>query len=218
MMLRNEKDHLDKKVKTYIDDLFDGVEASQQLLDLKEELATNIKEKIADYQSRGMDDKQAFNEAVISMGDLSGLVDDMRKLGQDKQRPTGSSAKERLISTIGIVVGVLLVLFGIFISTMVYFMKFNIEDAVGPGVFIVVGGIFITFSSLIRETKNRYGMNKIRAALYALSVGSVLGGFYVSGMQKDHSAIAPLMVFTLIGVGLFLYLFLTETDRKKHKN
>lgn len=217
-MSKNENGRIDRKVKTYIDDLFNGVENSKQLSDLKEELATNLKEKIADYQSRGMDNKQAFNEAVISMGDLSGLVDDMRKLGQEQPRQTISSTKETLISTIGIVVGVLLVLFGIFVSTMVYFMKFKIAHAVGPGIFIVVGGVFITFSSLIRETEKRYGMNKIRAALYALSVGFLLFGLFVLGMQKDFTAIAPLMVFSLIGVGLFLYLFLTETDRKKHKN
>lgn len=32
---------------------------------LKEELATNIKEKIVDYKSSGKDEEQAFKEAVI---------------------------------------------------------------------------------------------------------------------------------------------------------
>jgi hypothetical protein len=45
-----------------------------------------MKEKIADYISRGLDEEQAFkeaiiSEAIISMGDLSGLVGDMRRLG-----------------------------------------------------------------------------------------------------------------------------------------
>jgi hypothetical protein len=89
-MLKNEK--LDKKVNAYIENLFSGVGASQQLFDLKEELATNLKEKTYDIQSRGLDEDQAFKEAVISMGDLSGLVDDMRKLGQDM-------AKQNVCST-----------------------------------------------------------------------------------------------------------------------
>lgn len=36
---------LHNKVKTYIEKLFAGVGASQELFDLKEELATNMKEK-----------------------------------------------------------------------------------------------------------------------------------------------------------------------------
>ncbi|WP_148275873.1 hypothetical protein [Thermacetogenium phaeum] len=38
--------HYDDKVKKHIDKLFSGGEPSQQLFDLKEKLATNLKEKI----------------------------------------------------------------------------------------------------------------------------------------------------------------------------
>lgn len=47
--MRN-KSELDQKIKTYINQLFSGVGESQQLFDLKEELTTNLKEKISDYQ------------------------------------------------------------------------------------------------------------------------------------------------------------------------
>jgi hypothetical protein len=83
MTMPKNKERLDIKIAAYIDNLFSDAGATQQLFDLKEELATNMKEKIGDYKSKGMDDDQAFKEAVISMGDLRGLVDDMRKLGQD---------------------------------------------------------------------------------------------------------------------------------------
>jgi hypothetical protein len=66
-MLMNDP-NLNKKVAAYLDNLFAGVGGSQQLFDLKEELAINIKEKTADYMSRGMDKDQAFKEAIISMG------------------------------------------------------------------------------------------------------------------------------------------------------
>lgn len=99
-MSRND-DPMDKKVTAYIDNLFAGVGDSQQLFDLKEELATNLKEKIADIKSRALDDEQAFKEAVISMGDLSGLVDDMRAVRHDLLASAGSarpSANLRLIT------------------------------------------------------------------------------------------------------------------------
>ncbi len=100
-----KKDSLDKKIRNYIENLFAGVGPSQQLFDLKEELFINMKEKISDYNSRGMEEEQAFKEAVISMGDLSGLVDDMRKLGQDKARQAIYTTMTARISLAGIIAG-----------------------------------------------------------------------------------------------------------------
>lgn len=214
------KNPLDIKVDAYIDNLFSGVGATQQLFDLKEELATNMKEKIADFISRGMDDGQAYKEAIISMGDLSGLVDDMRRLGQDTAKQSVYSTMTARISTAGIVVGVLLVLFGLFVPAMLYFMGLSALEITGNGIFIVAGGTLLTYSVLTRETGKKYAMNKIRAALYALSVGVLLFGFFTSVASRYatgeiYISIASLMVFFLAGIGLFLYLLLTGSDRRK---
>src|SRR5690554_6375685 len=158
------KDNLDKKIWAYIDNLFSGVGATQQLFELKEELAVNIKEKTADYQSRGMNEEQALKEAIISMGDLSGLVDDMRKLGQDTAKQSVYSTMTARISTAGIVAGVLLVLFNLFVPAMLFLMGSSGVAVTGSGIFIVAGGTLLTYSVLTRETRKRYAMNKIRAA------------------------------------------------------
>jgi len=218
-MLRNE--NIDKKVRAYIDNLFAGVGASQQLFDLKEELTTNIKEKIYDIKSRGLDDEQAFKEAIISMGDLSGLVDDMRKLGQDIAKQNVYSTMTARISTAGIVAGVLLMLFGILTVTMLYFMELDAQAVTGSGIFIVAGGAIFTYSFLTRETSKKYAMNKIRAALYALAIGLILFSIFVAvtsyfATGEMFIAIGGLMVFLLAGIGLFLILVLTGTDRRKN--
>ncbi|KAF1084315.1 hypothetical protein SPSYN_02091 [Sporotomaculum syntrophicum] len=220
-MLKNKKT-IDDKVKNHIEHLFDGVGASQQLFDLKEELATNLKEKIADYRSKGMEDEQALQEAVISMGDLSGLVDDMRKLGRDKAKQAVYSTKTARISLAGIIAGVLLTLFGSFTVAMLYFINLSAEEAFGPGIFIVAGGALFTYSILTMETGKKYAMNKIRAASYALAVGSLLFGIFVAavtGLTSDeiYVSIASSMLFVMAGVGLFLFLCLTGTDRLKTK-
>jgi hypothetical protein len=219
-MMTKSKNSIDAKVKAYIDNLFAGVGASQQLFDLKEELATNMREKIADYKSRGMEDEQAFKEAVISMGDLGGLVDDMRKVGQDTAKRAVYSSMTARISTAGIIAGVLLILFGAFTIAMIYFMAEDPVGVSGPGIFIVAGGPLLTYSILTRENRYKYAMNKIRAALYALSVGLILFGLFASVTSRYatgemYVAIASLMVFFLSGIGLFLFLALTETDRRK---
>jgi len=218
-MSRDEKE-LDQKIKAYFDNLFSGVGASQQLFELKEELTINMKEKIADYRARGMNDEQAFREAVISMGDLNGLVDDMRKLGQDTARMSIYSSMDNRISAGFIVVGVLLALFGIFVMAMTYYMREEGVAVAGNGIFVVAGGMLFTYGLLTRETARKYAMNKVRAALYGLSIGSILFGMFSAvvthfSVGETYVSIASLMVFFLGGVGLFLLLALTESDRRK---
>lgn len=152
-MQKNKK--MDEKIERYFDDLFAGVGRSQQLFDLKEELSTNLKEKIADYQSQGLSDEQSFKEAVISMGDLSGLVEDLRELGKDTAKQSVYSSMANRISIAGTIAGVLLILFGGFTISMLFFLGLSSVNVVGPGIFIVVGGALLTYSLLTRKrTKN----------------------------------------------------------------
>lgn len=65
-------------------------------------------------------------------------------------------------------------------------------------------------------------MNKIRAVLYALSIGLMLFSIFTAIITRFSTgeiyiAIGSLMVFSLAGIGLFLLLILTETDRRKMK-
>ncbi|MFD1426316.1 permease prefix domain 1-containing protein [Kroppenstedtia sanguinis] len=153
--MQKNKKMLDEKIERYFDDLFAGVGRSQQLFDLKEELSTNLKEKIADYQSQGLSDEQAFKEAVISMGDLSGLVEDLRELGKDTAKQSVYSSMANRISIAGTIAGVLLILFGGFTISMLFFLGLSSVNVVGPGIFIVVGGALLTYSLLTRKrTKN----------------------------------------------------------------
>lgn len=76
------------------------------------------------------------------------------------------------------------------------------------------------YSLLTRETGKKYAMNKIRAALYALSIGLLLFGLFASITSRFATGeiyifIASLMSFFLAGLGLLLYLLLTGTDRRK---
>jgi hypothetical protein len=220
--MSNRKNYMNDTVKKYIDNLFTDVGPSQQLFDLKEELTTNIKEKIADYQFRGMEEEQAFKEAVISMGDLRGLIDDMRKIGQDTAKQSVYTSMTSRISSAGIIVGVLLILFGLFTTTMLFLMDIPRESATGPGVFVIVGIALITYSILTRETRKKYAMNKTRAAFYALAIGLILFGIFAgitTGFATGEAfiAVGAIMVFVLVGVGLFLFLFFTGNDRHKNR-
>ena len=100
-------------------------------------------------------------------------------------------------------------------------MKMEPVSVAGSGIFIVAGGVLITYSVLTRETRRKYAMNKIRAAFYALSAGLLLWGIFTAFIThfatgEMYIAIASTMVFTLTGIGIFLFLILTGTARRKN--
>jgi hypothetical protein len=218
--MKKEQNHLDRKIKKYLDQLFAGVEESRELHEQKEELAINLKEKIADYQAQGMDEATSFKEAIISMGDLSSLVEDLRKVGEKTKQPSNPSPMTTYISTAGIVVGVLMSLFGVFTIAMLSFTDLKMGNPAGPGIFIVLGISILTYSILTRGTSRRPGMKQSRAVLYALSAGLILFSLYsaiITNLQTGelNISIASMMVFFLAGIGLWLTLFLTGSDRRK---
>lgn len=218
--MRKTERELENKISAYIDALFTGVGASQQLFDLKEEITTNLNEKTLDYKNKGISEDQAFKEAIVSLGDLSGLVAEMRQIGQDKAKQAVYSTMTARISLAGTIAGALIILFGFFNVAMLYFMKLDAVSISGSGIFIVAGGALLTYSLLTRETRQKYAMHRIRAALYALSVGLLLFGMFsaaVAGFATGEMfiAIASLMIFFLVGFGVFLFLILTGPDRRK---
>lgn len=86
-----------------------------------------------------MNEEEALKEAIISMGDLSGLVDDMRKNGQDTAKRAVQTTMSARISSAGLVAGVLLIIFGVMISSMLYFMDdMPLVSIVGPWNFIIL--------------------------------------------------------------------------------
>ncbi|WP_188207529.1 permease prefix domain 1-containing protein [Alkalibacillus aidingensis] len=217
-MLKNNQ-----KVETYIHDLFSDVGESQQLFDLKQELITNMHERIKDYKAQGMTDEEAFKEAKVSMGDLSGLVDDMREHGRNEASQQVYSSMNNRISIGGIVIGSVLILFGLLMSLSMSFMEVEAVAVPGTGIFAVIGGAIITYSILTRETPKVFAMNRIRAALYAVAVGIILFAIFVSltsGLATGEVfiAISSFTVFFVVGFGLLLGLLLTTKSSRRKNN
>ncbi|GEL77586.1 permease prefix domain 1-containing protein [Tenuibacillus multivorans] len=212
--------NLTKEVRKYIDDLFSDVGKSQQLFDLKLELVTNMHERIKDYKKQGMSDEEALMEAKASIGDLSGLVEDMREHGQNQAKQEVYSSMTNRISTGGIVISVMLILFGLMMTLSMNFIVPGPAKS-GTSIFIVVGGAILTYSLLARETSKRYAMDRLRAGLYALSTGIILFAIFVgvtSGLATKELFIAfsSSAFFVVVGVGLLVLLVLTEqVNRKK---
>ncbi|WP_101842003.1 permease prefix domain 1-containing protein [Halobacillus sp. Marseille-P3879] len=215
------QNNLDKKVKTYLDQEFSGVGESQQLYELKEELTVNLKEKARDFEKEGKSEDEAFKQATHSMGDLTGLKEDMRRHGEDQTKKEIYTSMASRVSAAGLIVGILVIVFGALTTAMLYFMGLPGVAVTGPAIFVVAGGALVTYSLLTRETRKYYAMRKGRALLYALAIGIILFSLFVaftSGLATGEVfiAISSFMVFFIIGLGLWLTLLFTQqTSRRK---
>ncbi|GAA0451792.1 permease prefix domain 1-containing protein [Alkalibacillus silvisoli] len=211
---------LNRQVNKYVDDLFKDVGESQQLFDLKQELVTNMHERITDYKSEGMTDEEALQEAQASMGDLSGLVEDMREHGKDQAKQQVYSSMTNRIAAGALVVGTVLILFGLLMSLSLAFMEVEAVAIPGTGIFVVIGGTILTYGLLTRESARLYAMERIRAGLYAVAVGVILFAIFVSltsGLATGEMfiAVSSFTIFFVIGFGLLLALLLTTKVRRR---
>ncbi|NIK12059.1 permease prefix domain 1-containing protein [Alkalibacillus almallahensis] len=212
---------LNRDVQHYIDDLFKDVGESQQLFDLKQELITNMHARISDYQKQGMSEQEAFRETKASMGDMSGLVEDMRQHGADTSKQTVYTSMTNRMAVGALVIGAMLIVFGLLMSMSMMFMDVEPVAVPGAGIFAVIGGVFLTYGILTRETQTMYAMQRLRAALYSVAIGFMLFAIFTaitSGLATGELFVgfAAFTVFFVIGFGLWLGLLLTtQVSRQK---
>ncbi|HHX28285.1 MAG: permease prefix domain 1-containing protein [Bacillota bacterium] len=74
---------MNSRIRRHLDSIFRGFEDTQRLRDFKEELATNLAEKVADLQASGLDEDTAFREAIATLGDIRAAY----AQGEEESRP-----------------------------------------------------------------------------------------------------------------------------------
>ncbi len=83
---------MDDKLRRYIDGLFNEVPQTKNVVELKEEMLQNLKEKYMDLLEEGKTEEAAFNIAIAGIGDINELVGEMKNVKRvavtsaDKQR------------------------------------------------------------------------------------------------------------------------------------
>lgn len=216
--MRNKK--LDERIQEYIDKQFMDVKGTQQLFDMKEELFINLKERISDMIKEGYTEEDAFKEGVISIGDLSDLVEEMQSYGQDEMKQSIDSKEAQHMSTKGMIGGILLFLFGIFASSIANYLLGSQLFWITSCLFTVPGMLLIIYGLLIKETRKRYAMNKTRARRYIFAIGTFLYGSCISiivySLPLELVALVLFMVSILISLAILLPLLLAGRSRLKN--
>jgi hypothetical protein len=229
--MNNSKAH----TRDYVDSLFSGYEENAELKDFKEELLSNLDEKIANLMQKNMNEEEAYQKAVSELGDISAVADE---LALRKKREVFEEAYmdiKTYMNTPRVLLYVacgLLAAFGIVIAGLVYFTeRINSRDI---GSYINLSGVFgvllvfitisvagFTFLGLTQESAALYPMKKKRALLYTLAAALISFGllmFPLTLVSTDgimEAAIAVLIPFALPGAALLAFLVLRETDRSK---
>ncbi|WP_257150469.1 permease prefix domain 1-containing protein [Bacillus toyonensis] len=217
--MRNKK--LDERIQEYLDKQFMDVKGTQQLFDMKEELFINLKERISDMIKEGYTEEDAFKKGVISIGDLSDLVEEMQSYGLDEMKQSIDSKEAQHMSTKGMIGGILVFLFGIFASSIANYVLGSQLFLITSCLFTVPGMLLIIYGLLIKETRKRYAMNKTRAKRYILAIGTFLYGLCISiiiySIPLELVALVLFMVSSLTSLAILLPLLLAGRSRLKNR-
>jgi hypothetical protein len=224
--------------KVYIDSLFTGYEETKTLRDFKEELQSNLDDRIASLIAKGMRDEEAFKKASGELGDISVLADQisLRKKQEIFQDAYMGIRKYLRPGRVAVYVsaGVLAIL-GVVIALLVYFTGENqsaleafwepnkkLVGALGSLLaFIPPAAAVFTFLGITQETASRYPCSVKRGAWYALAAAALCAGaifFPLTYFSTDRGlleAIASLIPFFIPALALLFFLRLTERDYRK---
>lgn len=211
--------------QNYIDSLFAAYEETAALADFKEELRSNMNDRISSYLKKGMDEEAAFKKAIGELGDISLLADDLslkkkQEVFEDmymKTRNYMSSLRVLLFVIFGAIAA-----FGMIVSLVTWYVSGNILGSLGAFLpFGMVPVMGFTFLILTQETAGKYPMKGKRAALYTLAVSVLSFGIFVfaltffSSRASLYAALSTLIPFVLPGMAFMAFLLMTEKDRSK---
>lgn len=211
--------------QNYIDSLFVGYEETPALSDFKEELRSNLDDRITSLTKKGMPEQAAFAKATTQLGDISALADEIslkkkKEVFSEMYMKTRNYMDTKRIA-LYILFGVLLG-FGIIASLLT---SFDTRGTAAPlGALLVFGGTAImgfVFLGLTQETATREAMPWKRALWYVGASGVFLLGVFVFAITFTYTdrglatSIATLIPFVLPSVALGVFLVLTEQDRRK---
>jgi hypothetical protein len=233
---KNKEENMD--TKTYIDSLFSGYEETTALRDFKEELQSNMEDRITSLIAKGMNQGEAFEKASRELGDISVLADQIslrkkQEVFQDAYMGVRKYLKAGRVAAY-VITGAW-VLFGAIIALVVYFTgekqyaftafpepNQNFTGAMGIlCAFIPPAAAAFIFLGLTQETGSRYPCTKKRSLWYALDAAVLCFGaviFPLTYFATDRGlmeAVASLIPFVVPGLALLSFLRLTEKDYRK---
>jgi MFS family permease len=211
--------------RAYIDRLFAGYEDTPDIRDFKEEIAVNLRERIKELVSKGLDEQSAFGKAAAELGDVTAIADDAGRKKRNEaigQMYMGARVPVTKRTAAGITAasGLLLVAAGML---MVAFLR---DGAGAPVAYISAAALaaacgMYTYFGLTQETAAHYAMKNGRALAYGIvCLMGVLGAalsvvlFVLAGWDMSQALLVKIALILPAVCGL-IFLLATESKRQK---
>lgn len=205
----------------YITQLFEELPENQQVNDLKEEIITNLNERITDYIKNGDSEEVATNMAIDDLGDMRELIDalkDPSAFKKDNKNNFDSIGKKHVV---GYWLGSLVFIIGVaasiicLISLSDYRIGLNI--LFGTMVIVTAPLVYLGFT---QETNYVYPMETKRAATYGIFSAVSLLSVFIALMLYLYEFSGFVIGFSFIAlcipsVAVLIYLGLSEKSRSK---
>jgi hypothetical protein len=234
-----------KNTKDYVDSLFAGYEQTKELADFKEELLSNLNDKISNLVKKGMSEQAAFDKATSELGDISALADEISlKKKQEVLEDAYMDIKRYMTPkrVAGYVAFGVVFAFGLVVALVAYLairqdaFEFGDFDSVFPFIvfdvslisalgvllaFIPVAIAGFTFLGVTQEMPDRYPFTKKRAIWYAVAAWALSFSLFLAPLTYFATsgylmaAVATLIPFFLPSIGLLVFLVLTEQNHLK---
>ena len=227
----------------YVKLLFKDFEETEALRDFMEEIQSNLEERTASLVKKGLPEAEAFTKASAELGDIGAIADEMslkrrQEVYKDAYLGIQQYMKPPRVAAY-VIFGVILV-FGIIVTFISYLSVYKIlpgmilTSTMGTFLpFFITSVTGFTFLGLTQESATHYPMSRKRAAWYSVAALLIAFGiilfplsyFAVSEATSVFifspsewglvSALAVLIPFLIPGIGILVFLCLTEKTRLK---
>lgn len=213
------------ELKQFIHKAFEKYEDSPELIDFKEELLTNLQDRLESLEATGLKRLDALKEIEIEFEDINKIADEM-SLAKKKEvfenqymsfRHFVTKPRAAIFTILGV-----LTAFGLITTGLSFLTTNKIESFIGVlMVFLSVPLSGLVYMGLTQETATRHPMRPLRASIYAVATfvllfGALLVPMLVFGEARSlEGALAVLIPFALPSIGVIGFLMITEQEHRK---
>jgi hypothetical protein len=206
-----------------LDEAFAGIEPTPEVLDLKEEIRTNLESRAAELEATGTAPDAAAHRAMRELGDIRELVSDLPASGPGS--PWGPPSTEVVRPKPAFVARVVLASAISAVALLVAALGALDVLPLPGGLLVGMVGIaattigWIVGDSLAQETTTNHPMPDTRAGGYYLATSLTVIGLGLAALVLADEIPVWCTIFAGLGfvggVALFAYLGATQTNRHK---
>jgi hypothetical protein len=96
---------MNEKLRAYIESLFSDAPKTKKTVELKEEILQNLIDKYNDLIAEGKNEDAAYNIAVASIGDISGLIEELN-VPNNPEETEAQRKRSAILVSLGVVLAI----------------------------------------------------------------------------------------------------------------